>query len=114
MKTPVTILSRAAVVMAAGGTARLRLSVPSGRGFDELHLELDDPPASIEIVSESCVGDGMEVILKCDTAKVKPGLKGNLIFNAFAVKSEESQQRRTRPTPLGMLQAIPFEIVAAH
>jgi hypothetical protein len=55
----------------------------------------------------------MEVVLKCDAAKVKAGLKGNLIVNAFAIKSEKTPQRRTRPTPLGMLPAIPFEIVAA-
>ncbi|MHC4354400.1 MAG: PPC domain-containing protein, partial [Planctomycetota bacterium] len=113
MKTPITILSDLPVKIPAGGTAMLRISLPSGRGSDKLHLELDDPPDGIAIESESRAGHGMEVVLKCDAAKVKAGLKGNLIVNAFAIKSEKTPQRRTRPTPLGMLPAIPFEIVAA-
>jgi hypothetical protein len=114
MKTPVTILSDLPAKIPVDGTAMLRISLPRGRGFDKLHLELDDPPDGIEIESESRASHGMEVILKCDAARVKTGLKGNLIVNAFAVKSEKTPQRRARPTPLGMLPAIPFEIVAAN
>lgn len=118
MKTPVTALGKLPARIPAGGTATIRFSVPSGRGFDKLHLELDEPPEGIEIESESSGRREMEIVLKCDAAKIKPGLKGNLIINAFAVKSQDASEQtprpRGRPTPLGMLPAIPFEIVAAN
>ena len=53
--------------------------------------------------------------IKADAEKVTPGLKGNLIVNAFAVKSDKNAKktkRQSRPTPLGMLPAIPFEVIA--
>ena len=118
MRTPVTILSKMPLRIPADGSASLELGMPTGRAFDRLHLELDEPPDGISIESESSTRRGMEIVFKCDTSKVKPDLKGNLIVNAFAIKSDESSkstpQRRSRPTPLGMLPAIPFEIVAAN
>lgn len=118
MRTPVTVLSKLPVKIPVGGTVVIRFGVPSGRGFDKLHLELYEPPDGIEIESESSGRRDMEMVLKCDAEKIKPGLKGNLILNAFAVKSQEaskeSPQPRGRPTPLGMLPAIPFEVVAAN
>ncbi|MFH1924751.1 MAG: PPC domain-containing protein, partial [Planctomycetota bacterium] len=117
MKTTVAILSELPVSIPAGGTAAVRMGVPARGAFDQVHLELDEPPEGIVIEKESPSGQGTEIVLKCDAAKQKPGLKGNLIVNAFAVRSEEASQEnprpRGRPTPLGMLPAIPFEIVAA-
>jgi hypothetical protein len=113
--TTVAILSELPVRIPAGGTAVVRMAV-AGRAFDQVHLELDEPPEGIVIEKESPSRQGTEIVLKCDAAKQKPGLKGNLIVNAFAVRSEgtskEKPQPRGRPTPLGMLPAIPFEIVA--
>jgi hypothetical protein len=51
--------------------------------------------------------------------KAKPGLRGNLILDAFrevAPKPDAANQTRRRQ-PLGTLPAIPFEVVegaAAH
>lgn len=118
MRTPVTILSELPLRIPTDGTAALELGVPTGRAFDRLHLELDEPPEGISIESESPSRRGMKIVFESDADKVEPGLKGNLIVNAFAVKSGENSkntpQRRSRPTPLGMLPAIPFEIIAAN
>jgi len=118
MKTPVTILSELPLRIPADGTAALELGVPTGRSFDRLHIELDEPPEGLSIESESPIRRGMKIVFKCDASKIKPGLKANLIVNAFAVKSDENStstpQRRSRPTPLGMLPAIPFEVIAAN
>jgi len=113
----VRILSELPVKIPAGGTAVVRTTV-AGRAFDQVHLVLDEPPEGIVIEKESPSRQGTEVVLKCDPEKVQPGLKGNLIVNAFAVRSggpsKVKPQPRGRPPPLGMLPAIPFEIVAAE
>lgn len=116
--TTVRILDELPIQIPAGGTAAVRMRVPIGRTFDKVHLELDEPPQGITIEKETSDRQGTEIVLKCDAEKAKPGLKGNLIVNAFAVRTEGSSkakpQPRGRPTPLGMLPAIPFEIVAAE
>ena len=115
--TTVRILDELPIRIPAGGTASVRMRVPIGRTFDKVHLELDEPPEGIAIEKETSDRQGTEIVLKCDAEKVKPNLKGNLIVNAFAIRSEGPSKAkprpRGRPTPLGMLPAIPFEIIAA-
>ena len=115
--TSVAILSPLPVKIPSGGSAALRIGVPAGTAFDRVHLELDEPPDGITIEKESPGRQGTQILLNCDAGKIKPGLKGNLIVNAFALKSPETAKKspsRGRPTPLGMLPAIPFEIVDAQ
>ena len=92
--------------------------VPPNKSFDRIRLKLDEPPEGIAIEKQSPSAQATEIVLKCDGEKAKPGLRGNLIVNAFAEKSEdgsaEKPRPRGRPTPLGMLPAIPFEVVAAE
>ena len=45
--------------------------------------------------SESPGSEGTEIVLQSDGAKVKPGLKGNLIVNAFAVEDPADEQGET-------------------
>ena len=115
--TTVRILDELPIRIPAGGTASVRMRVPIGRTFDKVHLELDEPPEGIAIEKETSDRQGTEIVLKCDAEKVKPNLKGNLIVNAFAIRSEGPSKAkprpRGRPTPLGMLPAIPFEIISA-
>jgi hypothetical protein len=116
INTTVAVLSELPVRIPAGGTAVVRMGVPAGTAFDQVHLELDEPPDGLVIERESPSRQGTEIVLKCDAAHVAAGLKGNLIVNAFAVKAEEASAagpQRGRPVPLGMLPAIPFEIVNA-
>ena len=59
---------------------------------------------------------GSEIVLETDSAKVKPGLAGNLIVNAYAApgggaKNKNKGKANQRRAPLGSLPAIPFEIV---
>jgi len=113
--TTVRILSATPVKIPAGGTGTVRVGVPAGTFFAPVHVELDEPPEGLAIRSQSPGSQGTEIVLQSDGAKAKPGLKGNLIVNAFAVwtpsASKEKPPPTSRPTPLGMLPAIPFEIV---
>jgi hypothetical protein len=114
-RTPVRILGEAPVKIPAGGTVRVRLAASTGTSAGRVHLELSDPPDGIAIKNVSPSGGGAEMVLQCDAAKAKPGLKGNLIVNAFADPPQLPGQAKTqapqRRRPLGVLPAIPFEIV---
>ena len=111
--TTVRILSATPVNIPAGGTGTVRLGVPAGTFFEHVHVELDEPPEGIAIDRQVPGREGTEIVLRNDGAKVKPGLKGNLIVTAFAVDKESGPRKPQaggRRTPLGLLPAIPFEI----
>jgi hypothetical protein len=112
-----SVLGQTPVHIPAGGTVRVRLGVPRGTDSlsDRFRFELDEPPAGITVQKVTPAGEGIEIVLQADAAKVKPGLKGNLIVNAFAADAQSLEKAKLRPNrprnPVGMLPAIPFEVV---
>jgi hypothetical protein len=111
---PLTLLGERPVKLPAGGAARIPVSVAKGTAPQEVRLELSEPPKGIAIKELSPDPQGLAVVLSADAKEAKPGLKGNLIVNAFLetpVKAKDGQtQAGTRRTPLGILPAIPFEV----
>jgi hypothetical protein len=99
------------VRLPAGGTAPVRVAVPPGRFSDQVQLALDEPPEGISIQKVSTAPDGFAILLRADAARVKPGLKGNLIVDAFTERGVNQAATIKRRTPLGTLPAIPFEVV---
>jgi hypothetical protein len=59
--------------------------------------------------------NGAEIVVHCDAAKAKPGLKGNLIVTVSAdrkpVAGAASTPANRQRVQLGTLPAMPFEIV---
>jgi hypothetical protein len=108
-----TLLGQQPVKIPVGGTAQVRISAPGAFGQAEIHVELSDPPEGIAVDSVSRVDRGLTIVLHGDAQKAKPGLKGNLIANAFSKRTVTTQDGKTRNTRwlVGMLPAIPFEIV---
>jgi len=110
------LLGRGPVRLPAGGTGRLRLSVPKALAATQLRVELNEPPEGIAVKKVSPDRAGLTVLLSLEEGKAKPGLKGNLIAEAFrewALKSRDGKPTgRTRRISLGILPAIPFEVVA--
>ncbi len=115
-RASVKILGAIPVKIPAGRTARVQVGVPPRPFLGQIQLELNEPPDGIAIQKVTPFDQGIEIVLQSDAAKIKPGLKGNLIVNAFAVRtpapsgSGKAQGNRGR-SPLGTLPAIPFEIV---
>ncbi len=102
------------VRLASGGATPLDLFVPP-RFQRGVTLALNEPPDGISIQSVTPQRDGVSVLLRVQAGKAKPGLKGNLILDAFrdvAPNPAAGKQPRRRQ-PLGTLPAIPFEIVEA-
>ena len=96
-----------------GGTALLRLTEPPGQAGNQIQLALIDPPEGIGIADVSQAGGFLTIRFSAD-AKVKPELAGNLIVEASALRpnnSPDPQSKSKPPTPLGILPAIPFEVV---
>jgi hypothetical protein len=109
LRDPIQVSSQDPLEIPAGGTARFQVRVPTI--LNKVQFELSDPPEGIELRQ-----DGTEIVLRCDAAKAKPGLKGNLIVNISAERvaqpANASPQANRQRVSLGTLPAVPFEIVA--
>ena len=118
LMTPLKILDTASVKIPAGGTVEVRVQTPV-RAYigNNYKLELNEPPDGISIEKVSQSGAETEIILHSDAAKMKQGLKGNLIVDITINRQGAAQAKgknrgnQTR-IALGTLPAIPFEIVA--
>jgi hypothetical protein len=112
---PLRIVGGTPVRIPAGGTARVQVETPTSAFLDRVRLELSEPPSGIAIKNVLPSGGGAEIVLQCDAAKAKPGLKGNLIVSVFAVPAASPDKAKApgnqRRAPMGSLPAIPFEIV---
>ena len=110
----IKIAGQLPVKILSGGAGQVQISMPSGyssRG--QVQLELSDPPDGITIEKVSQANEGVTVVLHSDAEQAKPGLKGNLIVNAF-VKSTTTNKTGKKTdfrSQLGTLPAIPFEVV---
>jgi hypothetical protein len=115
-RVPVRLVSLQPVKLPAGGTARVQLAAPPRLFVGQVQLELSEPPDGITVQSVTPNRAGAEVVLQSDAAKVKPGLEGNLIANAFIEREPPAGPAKTpanrRRIPLGTLPAMPFEIVS--
>ena len=117
-RTSIRLLGESPVRIPAGGTVTVQVATPSSGFSERVRLELSDPPEGITIKDVSPSRDGTQIVLESDAAKVKPGLKGNLIVNVFAnngpgtVSTKPKAKMTTKRAPLGALPAMPFEVVA--
>jgi hypothetical protein len=109
-------VTRTPLRIAAGGTTDLRVAAPAGRAVTNIQLELAAPPEGITILTSKHDGTFVDIVLSCDAAKAKPGLQGNLIFNASGERSNPTAPTaaaRNQRVPLGVVPAVSFEVVAA-
>jgi hypothetical protein len=118
LRVPIKVSSQEPLEIPAGGTARFRVYVPPlpANFVARVQYELSEPPEGIELRNASPGRDGTEIVLQCDAAKAKPGLKGNLIVNISAERVAQAANGRPQANrqrvALGTLPAVPFEIVA--
>jgi hypothetical protein len=118
LRTPIKVSSQEPLEIPAGGTARFQVQMPTlpSNFLTKVQYELSEPPEGIELRNASPGRDGTEIVLQCDAAKAKPGLKGNLIVSISAERVAQAanakQQANRQRVSLGTLPAVPFEIVA--
>jgi hypothetical protein len=82
----------------------------------DVQLALKDAPEGITIEKVTSDRDKLSVVLKVQGDKTKPGLKGNLILEAYRdiAANPAAGIRQARRQPMGTLPAVPFEVVAAR
>ena len=114
---PTRLLDETPIKLLAGSTTKVRFFLRNRQLANQLQLTLSEPPDGISIKNVSPTPQGIAVALHADAEKVKSGLKGNLLVEAFikrAAKRKDGKPRGgKRRVPLGPLPAIPFEITAA-
>jgi hypothetical protein len=99
------------VKVSSGATTSVQIPVPNQRLGGQVQMTLNEPPDGITIQSVTPSPTGVNITFKADPAKAKPGLKGNLILDAFIDRPAPNTKQGTRRQPLGTLPAVPFEVV---
>jgi hypothetical protein len=113
-RSPVRIPGGQILRIPAGGSVRVPIQVllSPNSAITKLDFELSEPPEGVVMGP----GGGSEIVLRCDAAKAKPGLMGNLIVNLVGERTATPANGTARPATqrvqLGALPAMPFEIVA--
>jgi hypothetical protein len=97
-----------------GGTVTVPLRGVAGFS-DRFRFELSEAPDGICVDGVLSNRFGADILLRCDSGKPEPGLRGNLIVNLFPLGpgGNTNAPAARRPAPVGTLPAIPFE-VAPH
>jgi hypothetical protein len=100
------------VTLQAGATTPFEVTMQY-RGQNGIQLALNDPPEGISIQKVTPGSNGLSVLLSVQGDKAKPGLKGNLILDAYreVTANPAAGIRQGRRQPMGTLPAIPFEVV---
>ncbi|HXR05835.1 MAG TPA: hypothetical protein VN765_00805, partial [Candidatus Acidoferrum sp.] len=119
-RLPLKLLGPDLVKIPVGGTAGFRMRVPGVQFTNNFELQLSDPPDGLSIETVSAVGTEAQILLHTDAAKIKPGVRGNLIVNILTKRAPQparagapARANQQRPI-LGVLPAIPFEVVASE
>jgi len=115
-REPARVAGDGPVRIPAGGSAKVRVTLPAIRAFENVQLELSEPPDGVTSRDVVVSGDGAEFVLEADAAKARPGLRGNLIVTVSGERVPPQRGTQAKPAarrrmPIGTLPAIPFEIV---
>ena len=119
-RAPIRVTGEQPLRIPVGRAARFQAQVPvppNNNAIGKVQYELSDPPPGVRLREPVPAQGGAELVIECDAAKAKPGLKGNLIVTISADRipppnaSAQAAANRQR-VQLGALPAIPFEIVA--
>jgi hypothetical protein len=109
------IVSPTPIKIPAGGTATVHASLPLSMSLVKPEFELSEPPEGISIGKVTLVNGGVDLLLQAETAKAKPGGKGNLIIKVTGERPGAAKGKdipaALRRIPLGALPAISFEVV---
>lgn len=113
---PMRISAMQPVQIPVGGSAPVRIPLPAYRGFDKIDVALSDPPAGVTVGQVVVNAPGAEVTILADAHATAAGSRGNLIFMVSGERippaaEQQTAARASRRVPLGLLPAVPYEIV---
>ncbi|MCL4205912.1 MAG: peptidase [Pirellulaceae bacterium] len=96
------------IKLPVGGSGQVRFFAPAAQFYNQIQFELDEAPEGIAIGEVSRGRQGISIQLTADENLVQPGLKGNLIVEAFTERTFSNNRRRVH---IAFLPAIKFETV---
>jgi hypothetical protein len=104
------------VQVPAGGSATVRIRTPTRRALRNVQLELFEAPEGVVLEDVTLAPEGLSFAVKADGEAAVVGFEDNLIVNAYterpAGRQGEGAAKRKRRVFLGVLPAIPIEIVS--
>ncbi|NLX57793.1 MAG: hypothetical protein GXY74_01750 [Phycisphaerae bacterium] len=97
------------------GTTEIRAKWQGRPPPGRIEMVLNEPPDGIAVKETAPTPVGATLVIEADPAKVKPGLKGNLIVDLFVhreVPAKEGQPPtgKTQRVLVGTLPAVAFEV----
>jgi len=111
----IELVGSGSIMIPVDGKVQVRYKTPSRSLLGDIKLELNEPPKGIALRGVSIKPGSLTFLLEADGKAVKPGLKDNLIVEAFTEKDKTrkdgTKTGEKQRVPLGMLPAIPCEIV---
>jgi hypothetical protein len=114
---PMELAGSGPVRIPAGGATQVRMNTPMRPGLRNVQLALSDPPKGMTLQDVTVVPGGLTFALKADGDAAKAGFADNLIVEAFTETAagqkgvKAPKQLQQQRFSLGVLPAIPFEIV---
>ena len=112
---PVTVITHEPLSIPVGGIAHLVVSSPwRGPANGEVRFALSEPPEGFTLENGKSSPEGITFNVKTD-AKVKPGLRGNLIVEIIVENTPseaDAKARKVRRFPVGFLPAIAYKTVS--
>jgi uncharacterized coiled-coil protein SlyX len=111
---PFRLRDASAVKLPSGGTAALHFVGPHGPMIQTVQMTLNEPPEGLSIQKVAPNAVGIDVVLRADAAKLKPGWKGNAIIEASVEREAPNAKGKQvkRRVSLGVLPAAALEVVA--
>jgi Bacterial pre-peptidase C-terminal domain len=114
-RAPLKIVSATPLKIPAGGSGTVQVGFQAAKMAGQIQFELSNPPEGVSLQGTTTDQAGLEITLQTDAAKIKPGLKGNLIINAYVLrdppKDKAAKNKNKFRVDLGALPAIPLEIL---
>lgn len=110
------IVSPLPVHLSPHGEARVRVATSALKNLRQPRFELVEPPPGISVRRVVHKAEFAEIVLAVDPAQVKPGARGNLIFNAYGERANGPSSKspaRVQRVPLGIVPAVAFEVDSA-
>jgi hypothetical protein len=99
------------VSIAPGGEATIRMRVPNRPALKGIQWTLIDPPAGLSLGKTEIEGGELVIGLRAAAEGLVAGTRDNLIIGATINRPARKGQKRNQQTSLGVLPAIPVEIV---
>jgi len=100
------------VKISASDAGRAKVLVPKSMSDLTVQAELRNPPEGFWIEGVSPCQEGVEIAIRADPKKTKPGTRGNLIVELIATKAavEGDKPQASKRWSLGLLPAISYEL----